>query len=101
VTEKIVAATRDITAKRDAATAGSPERAALDAKLQRLTALNRPSGGRGGGLPGRLAGLLGAFNGNGAQQGSLYPPTAQQRAQLREVRSALDKAQKELVDISR
>ena len=101
VVEQINTAVRDLTVKRDAAAAGSPERAALDEKLQRLTTTTRGLAGGRGGVPGRLSGILGAFSGNGAQQGSLYPPTGQQRLQVREARTALDKAKKDLVDISR
>jgi len=101
VGQKVAAAVRDLTARRDAAAAGSPARAAAEEKLQRLTTLSQTLvGGRGGGA-GRLGGLAGAFNGNGAQQGSLYPPTGTHRAQLRQVRAALEGAQKALVDISR
>jgi hypothetical protein len=37
----------------------------------------------------RLNGLAGSFNGEGAQQGSLYPPTATHRAELAELRKAM------------
>ncbi|MEW5915147.1 MAG: hypothetical protein AB1762_02025 [Gemmatimonadota bacterium] len=37
----------------------------------------------------RLNNLAGAFNGEGAQQGSLYPPTGTHRAELTELRNAI------------
>lgn len=37
----------------------------------------------------RLNGLAGRFNGEGAQQGSLYPPTATHRSELAELRKAM------------
>jgi hypothetical protein len=99
--QKVAAATRSLTARRDSLAAGSAERAAAEAKLQSLTTVGqRLVGGRGGGA-GRVSSLASAFNGNGAQQGSLYPPTRSHRAQLREVRAALERARREVVDISR
>jgi hypothetical protein len=105
LTERVNAARADLTAKRDALAPGTPERAALETRIQRLTSLSGGGGGRGGrgggGPAARLGGIASSYNGSGAQQGSLYPPTATHRAQLREVRAALDRLEKELVDISR
>ena len=101
--QRATAAIRDVTAKRDAAAAGSPERAALEAKLQRLTTAGQGltgGGGRGGGA-GRLGGLASGLNGNGAQQGSLFPPTGTHKAQLRQVKAALERAQRELAEALR
>lgn len=99
--QKMAAASRDLTARRDAAAAGSPERAAAEDRLQRLTTIGRGLvGGRGGGA-GRLGGIAGSFNGSGAQQGSLYPPTGTHKAAVREVRAALTRAQADLASVQR
>jgi hypothetical protein len=56
-------------------------------------------GGGGGG--GRLGGVANAFNGSGAQQGSLYPPTSTHRNVVRQTRAVLSRAQAELNSILR
>ena len=98
---QVASINRALTARRDSLAAGSPARADVESKLQRLAAATRELvGGRGGGA-GRLSGIAGAFNGNGEQQGSLYPPTPEHRSQFRQVRAALDAAKRAVADISR
>jgi hypothetical protein len=46
----------------------------------------------------RLNNLAGAFNGEGAQQGSLYPPTATHRATLAELRKVIQEVRGALAD---
>jgi hypothetical protein len=101
-TGRVTAAMRDLAAQRDAAPAGSAERAAVEAKIQRLTTAGQglAGGGRGGGA-GRLGSLANTFNGNGAQQGSLYPPTGTHKSQLRQVKAALERAQRALTEALR
>jgi hypothetical protein len=50
---------------------------------------------------GRLMQMYGSFNGSGAQQGSLYPPTAGMKAQAREIRGAIDRLKREIAVVSR
>ena len=92
---------RDITARRDAAAAGSAARTAADSSLARLTAVERSFVGNLVLSQGRLQQLYGSFNGGGAQQGSLYPPTAPMKAQVREIRMAIDRVKRELAVVSR
>jgi photosystem II stability/assembly factor-like uncharacterized protein len=82
--------------RRDSATAGSQERTAAEDRLTKLNALDRSLRVGQGALRGRIGGLAGDFNGAGAQQGSLYPPTASQRQELTAITAALRKAQREL-----
>ena len=50
---------------------------------------------------GRINQLYGSFNGGGAQQGSLYPPTAPMKAQAREIRATIDRVKREMAVVSR
>jgi hypothetical protein len=71
-----------IVAKRQQASADSTELNRLTTVQRRLQAGNRS-------IMSRLNGLAGSFNGEGAQQGSLYPPTRTHRDELAELRKAL------------
>jgi hypothetical protein len=50
---------------------------------------------------GRIIQLNGTFNGSGAQQGSLYPPTPPMKIQARDIRGAIDRIKRELAVVSR
>jgi hypothetical protein len=50
---------------------------------------------------GRINQLSSGFNGSGAQQGSLYPPTPPMRAQAREIRTSIDRVKAEFGVLSR
>jgi hypothetical protein len=59
------------------------------AQLNRLAALQRRLQMGNRSIMSRLNSLAGSFNGEGAQQGSLYPPTATHRTELVELRKAM------------
>jgi photosystem II stability/assembly factor-like uncharacterized protein len=59
------------------------------AATQHLTALQRRLQMGNRSVLSRLGDLAGSFNGEGAQQGSLYPPTAAQRVELAALRRAM------------
>jgi hypothetical protein len=59
------------------------------AEVNRLTAIQRRLQQGNRSILSRLNNLAGAFNGEGAQQGSLYPPTATHKAELAELRNAI------------
>ena len=65
------------------AAADSVEMNRLSAVQRRLQAGNRS-------IVSRLNGLAGSFNGEGAQQGSMYQPTATHRTELSELRKAME-----------
>jgi hypothetical protein len=90
---------RGLAARRDSAAAGSPERAAAEETLLRLTTAEQAFVAGPVAQRGRLMSLLSAFNGSGVQPGTLYPPTPPQRAQAREARAALDRVRRELAVI--
>jgi hypothetical protein len=83
-------------ARRDSATAGSPERTGAEERLAKLNALDRSLRVGQSALRGRIGGIAADFNGAGAQQGSLYPPTASQHQELTAITAALRKAQQDL-----
>ena len=101
MSQQLANARRDLTARRDAASAGSAARVAADTSLASLTNLERSFVGSVGLAQGRIMQLHGSFNGSGAQQGSLYPPTAAMKAQAREIRGAIDRLKRELAVVSR
>ncbi len=92
---------RDLTSRRDAAAAGSAARTAADAGLERLTAVEQTFVTSLGTATGRLNQLYNSFNGSGAQQGTLYPPTAPMRAQAREIRASIDRVKRDMAVVSR
>lgn len=92
---------RDLTARRDGAAAGSAARTEADSALARLTNVERSFVTALGAAQGRIQQLYGSFNGGGAQQGSLYPPTAPMKAQAREIRAAIDRVKREMAVVSR
>lgn len=63
--------------------------AADSVEMNRLSAVQRRLQVGNRSIVSRLNGLAGSFNGEGAQQGSLYPPTATHRAELSELRKAM------------
>ncbi|MGH7696622.1 MAG: WD40/YVTN/BNR-like repeat-containing protein, partial [Gemmatimonadaceae bacterium] len=63
--------------------------AADSAEMNRLSAVQRRLQAGNRSIVSRLNGLAGSFNGDGARQGSLYPPTATHRAELGELRKAM------------
>jgi photosystem II stability/assembly factor-like uncharacterized protein len=69
--------------RRDAATRGD------SAEVNRITAIQRRLQMGNRSVVSRLNNLAGSFNGEGAQQGSLYPPTAAHRAELAEIRKVI------------
>jgi photosystem II stability/assembly factor-like uncharacterized protein len=87
---------RDLTARRDSAGAGSTGRQAADSAITRLTSVERLFVTGAAAMRGRISQLASSFNGSGVQQGTLYPPTPPQRAQAREVRSAIERVRREL-----
>lgn len=92
---------RDVTAQRDGAAAGSPARTAAEARLSRIEEAERSFVAGPVAVQGRINQLSSAFNGSGAQQGSLYPPTPPMRDQAAEVRAAIDKFKAEFAVVSR
>jgi len=92
---------RDVTAQRDGAAAGSPARTAAEERLSRIEDVERSFLAGPVAMQGRINQLSSVFNGSGAQQGSLYPPTPPMRAQAAEVRAAIDKVKAELAVVSR
>lgn len=85
-----------ITERRDAAGQGTAARTAGDSALARLTALERRVRQGQGALRGRVYNLAGEYNGNGAQQGSLYPPTRTHRDAFAAMLVEIARAQREL-----
>lgn len=83
-------------AARDAAPEGSTARALAEKRLVDLTALDRTLRIGPRALYARTYGLAADFNGAGAQQGSLSPPTRAQVAVLRAVQVDLTNAEKAL-----
>ena len=76
-------------------------RGGADSSLVRLTNVERSFVTTIGPAQGRIMQLYGSFNGSGAQQGSLYPPTAGMKAQAREIRAAVDRLKREMSVVSR
>ena len=66
-----------------------PDAATDSVEMNRLSAVQRRLQAGNRSIVSRLNGLAGSFNGEGAQQGSLYPPTAAHRAELGELRKAI------------
>lgn len=71
-------------------------RPGADSALARLAALERTVRGGNGALMGRVYGLAGEFNGQGAQQGSLHPPTRTHREQFAIMLAILTRVQREV-----
>jgi hypothetical protein len=101
MSQQMAAMRRDIAARRDAAVTGSPARQAAESSLERLTGVERSFVGSLALAQGRINQLYGSFNGSGAQQGSLYPPTPPMKAQARDIRGAIDRLKRELAVVSR
>lgn len=94
--ERMNALRRVLTERRGTTAEGSAARQAADSALSRLTALERTVRTGPRAARGQAYGLAGEFNGQGAQQGSLYPPTATHRQRLSLIRAVLARAQVEL-----
>jgi hypothetical protein len=94
---KVEALTKDLAARRTAATGEEATR--LQALEQRFAGAG---GGRGGGagvvqpVRQRLSGLLSPFTMSGAQTGTLSAPTGEQRAVLAQTKSDLAAIEKEI-----
>jgi len=101
MSQQLATMRRDITARRDAAAAGSPARMAAESSLERLTGVERSFVASLAFAQGRINQLYGTFNGSGAQQGSLYPPTPPMKAQARDIRGAIDRLKREMAVVSR
>ena len=100
MSQQLAARRRDLTAQRDAAP-GSPAGAAAATNLTNLTQLERTFVASVGQAQGRIMQLYNSFNGSGAQQGSLYPPTAAMKAQARDLRGIVDRLKREMAVGSR
>ena len=89
MSQQLATARRDLTARGDSAA------------LARLTNVERSF--VTGLLPvqGQINQLYGTFNGSGAQQGSLYPPTTVMKARAREIRATVDRVKREVAVVSR
>jgi photosystem II stability/assembly factor-like uncharacterized protein len=101
MSQQLATMRKDLTAKRDGAAEGSAARAAADSGLARLTGVERSFVLTLGVAQGRIMQLYGSFNGSGAQQGSLYPPTPPMKAQARQIRAAIDRVKREMAVVSR
>jgi hypothetical protein len=101
MSQQLATLRKDLTAKRDGAAEGSAARTAADSSLARLTGVERSFVTSLGAAQGRINQLYGSFNGSGAQQGSLYPPTAPMKAQARDIRAAIDRVKREMAVVSR
>jgi hypothetical protein len=101
LSQQLAKARTDLTARRDAAATGSAARTAADSSLASLTTIERSFVTNVGAAQGRIMQMYGSFNGSGAQQGSLYPPTAGMKAQAREIRGAIDRLKREIGVVSR
>jgi hypothetical protein len=97
--ERMTALRRQLTTRRDAAGAGSAARQTADSALTSLTALERTVRAGPGALRGRVYGLAGEFNGQGALQGSLHPPTRTHREQFAIMKAILARAQAQLATL--
>jgi photosystem II stability/assembly factor-like uncharacterized protein len=87
---------QQLTERRDGAGQGSGARSMADSTLARLTALERRVRQGPRAVRGRVYGLAGEYNGNGAQQGSLYPPTRTHRDAFAAILLELARAEREL-----
>lgn len=94
--DRMTALRRQLVGRRDAGPQGSAVRQSADSALTRLTALERAVRAGPGAARGQAYNLAGEFNGAGAQQGSLYPPTATHRQRYALIAAALRRAQTEL-----
>ncbi len=96
VGNRMTALRRQLTDRRSAAGEGSSARQVADSALTQLTALERTVRQGQGALRGRLYGLAGEFNGSGALQGSLHPPTKTHREQFAIMQAILQRVQQQL-----
>ena len=101
MSQQLATTRRDLTSRRDAAAAGSAARTAADSSLARLTTVERSFVTSLAPAQGRINQLYGSFNGSGAQQGSLYPPTSSMKAAGRDIRAAIDRVKREMAVVSR
>ena len=89
LSQQLATLRRDLTARNDSA------------RLARLTNVERAFVTDLAPSLGQINQLYGSFNGSGAQQGSLYPPTAPMRARAREIRTTVDRIKREAAVVSR
>lgn len=92
---------QDLIARRDGAAAGSAARTQADSAVARLTRSEQAFVQQLVPAQGRLLQLYNSFNGSGAQQGTLYPPTPPMRAAAREIRASIDRVKREVAVVSR
>ncbi|HEX4934435.1 MAG TPA: hypothetical protein VFV33_14700, partial [Gemmatimonadaceae bacterium] len=96
---RMTALRRQLTDRRAGAAEGSAARVAADSALTRLTALERTVRAGPGAVRGRVYGLAGEFNGQGALQGSLHPPTKTHREQFALIKAILARVQLQLAEL--
>jgi hypothetical protein len=89
MSQQLATVRRDLTARGDSAA------------LVRLTNVERSFVTGLAPAQGQINQLYGTFNGSGAQQGSLYPPTATMKARAREIRATVDRVKREMAVVSR
>ncbi|ODT05174.1 MAG: hypothetical protein ABS52_00235 [Gemmatimonadetes bacterium SCN 70-22] len=99
VGERMTALRKQLAERRGAAADGSEARLAADSALARLGALERTVRAGPGALRGRVYGLAGEFNGQGALQGSLHPPTRTHREQFAIMKAMLNRVQLQLAEL--
>ncbi len=99
VGERMTALRKQLAERRGAAADGSEARLAADSALARLGALERTVRAGPGALRGRIYGLAGEFNGQGALQGSLHPPTRTHREQFAIMKAILQRVQLQLAEL--
>ncbi|HMN07724.1 MAG TPA: hypothetical protein PKC83_02975 [Gemmatimonadaceae bacterium] len=99
VGDRMTALRKQLAERRGAAADGSEARLAADSALARLGALERTVRAGPGALRGRVYGLAGEFNGQGALQGSLHPPTRTHREQFAIMKAMLNRVQLQLAEL--
>jgi len=99
VGQRMTALRKQLTDRRTGAAEGSGARAGADSALTRLTALERTLRAGPGAVRGRVYGLAGEFNGQGALQGSLHPPTKTHREQFAIIKAILARVQLQLAEL--
>ncbi|MGQ0764958.1 MAG: VPS10 domain-containing protein [Gemmatimonadota bacterium] len=88
-----------ITALRERSGEGSAARSSADTAANRLTALERTLRAGPGAVRGRAYGLAGEYNGTGALQGTLYPPTRTHRDAFAAILADLRRISIELAEL--
>jgi hypothetical protein len=89
VSQQLATMRRDLAARSDSAA------------LARLTTVERSFVTGLGPAQGQINQMYSSFNGSGAQQGSLYPPTAIMKARARDIRATVDRIRRDMAVVSR